>query len=147
MRKTMLTIALAVGVVVATASAALAHECINVSRNAQGTAGAAGSNGWFTLTLDMLYAEVVADPGEGFPPADTSAVPAMVAEAESLGVPSELAILAHATAAGGRGVDGTWITSDGHGIDHFVDLYFPQLVQAYCDNASGDPTGTICDVG
>jgi len=48
-------------------------------------------------------------------------------------------------AMGGKGVDGTSRTSDGRGIDHFVDAFLPQLLTAYCDNASGDPTGTLCE--
>jgi hypothetical protein len=146
MRRTVLTVVLAVGVVVTTAGAALAHECINVSRNEKGTAGAAGSNGWFTLGLEDLYVEVVTNPDPGFPSATLDDVPGMVAEAESLGVPSEFVILAHALAAGGGGVDPR-LLSDGHGIDHFVDAYLPSLITAFCDNASGDPTGTICDAG
>jgi hypothetical protein len=144
MRRTLLTAAVAIGLVGLTASAAVAHECVNVSRSAQGNAGAAGSKGWFTLTLSMLYSDVVANPDPGFPAATQDDVPGMVASAESLGVPSSFVIHIQATAMGGKGVPER-LTSDGRGIDHFVDAYLPQLIQAFCDNASGDPAGTICD--
>ena len=123
----------ALGVVVGSSSAAFAHHCYNASRSEAGNAGAAQSNGWFTLTLTDLFADAVANSEEfGLPPAQLSQVPAMVAAAEADGVPSSFTILAHSTAANGTlKKEGAKQVADGKGIDFFDNAYIEQLIGAY----------------
>jgi hypothetical protein len=150
MRRGLLLSAVTIFTVLALGGSALAFECINTSRSANGNAGAAGSNGWFTLPVSDIFAFLISahdDPEFNLPSADFSAIPDMVADAEALGVPSSFLINAHAVAAGGlEGHDRNGVLADGHGIDHFPEVYGQQLFIAYCANASGDPTGTACDV-
>ena len=132
-RKLVAAPVVALGLVVGSSSAAFAHHCFNASRSAQGDAGAAQSNGWFTLTLADLFADAVENSDEfGLPPAQLSQVPAMVAAAEADGVPESFTILAHSTAASGTlKKDGAKQVADGRGIDFFDNAYIDQLIGAY----------------
>jgi hypothetical protein len=149
MRRIQIVVAVSLALVLLSASAAAAFECINSSRSDAGNAGAAGSHGWFSLPLEEIFGFLVAshdDPEFNLPEADPSDIPGMVADAESMGVPSSFLLNAHAVAAGGlEGHDRNGVLADGHGIDHFPELYGAQLFTAYCLNASGDPTGTACE--
>ena len=149
MRRASILFALTAAVVLTSSGVASAFECINVNRSANGNAGAAGSNGWFTLPLEEIFGFLIeshADPEFNLPSADPSDIPAMVADAEAMGVPSSFLDNAHATAAGGlEGHDRNGVLADGKGIDHFPEVYGFQLFTAYCDNASGDPAGTACE--
>jgi hypothetical protein len=144
----MIVVAATAALVLVSSSAASAFECINTSRSAQGNAGAAGSNGWFSLPLEEVFFFLAAsadDPEFNLPSADPSDIAGMVADAEAAGVPSVFLINAHTVAAGGlEGHDRNGVLADGHGIDHFPEVYGAQLFAAYCANASGDPTGTAC---
>ena len=148
MRRATIVLASAAAMVLVSATAASAFECVNSSRSAQGRIGAAGSNGHFVLPLEEVFGFLVAshdDPEFNLPDADPTAIPDMVADAEALGVPSSFLLNAHSTAAGGlEGHDRNGVLANGKGIDHFPELYGLQLFSAYCQNASGDPTGTSC---
>jgi len=130
---------LALGLVVGSSSSAYAFHCINASRSAQGEAGAAKSNGWFTLTLTDLFTDAVENFEEfGLPEADLSQVPAMVAAAEAAGVPSSFTVNAHTTAAQGTlKKEGAKQADDGKGIDFFDAVYLDRLIGAYLSVAGG----------
>jgi len=149
MRRSLSVSALTIVLVLAIGGTAFAHECFNASRSDKGNAGAAGSNGWFTLSLEELYGFVVAshdDPEFNLPSADPALIPDMVDAAIALGVPDGFLLNAHTTAAGGlEGHDRNGVLADGKGIDHFPEVYVVQLITAYCMVADGDPAGTTCE--
>ena len=138
-RKLVAAPVLALGLVVGSSSSAYAFHCINTSRSAQGDAGAAQSNGWFTLTLTDLFTDAVENSEEyGLPPAELTQVPAMVAAAEAAGVPESFTINAHTTAAQGTlKKDGAKQAADGKGIDFFDAVYLDQLIGAYLSVVGG----------
>lgn len=69
----------------------------------------------------------------------------VAAVAEANGVPSHYLTLANATAAGGAEHSGQGVTSDGHGIDHVLDVYGDQLIAAYMATYCADvPQSPMC---
>lgn len=140
-KKLLVAPVVAFGVVVGSSTAAFAHHCINESRSAQGNAGAGQSNGWFTLTLEDLFADAVANNEDfGLPPADVGDIPDMVEAAQEAGVPDSFVVLAHSTAANGlQKKDDPKQASDGRGIDFFDSVYIEDLIGAYLSVATPAP--------
>jgi hypothetical protein len=103
-----------------------AHECYVVNRSAQGNAGASHSQRWFTLTLEQLFAETE---NFGLPDLTAGQVDWAVAQAESLGVPSSFTIRTDKTIAEGTpGMELAGHSTDGKGVDHFIDAYGETLI-------------------
>ncbi len=103
-----------------------AHECYVVNRSAQGNAGASHSQRWFTLTLEQLFSETE---GFGLPDLSAGQVDWAVATAKAQGIPSSFTIrtdkvIGEGTPAFGR----LGHSSDGKGVDHFIDSYGNALI-------------------
>lgn len=104
-----------------TGGSALAFECYNASRSAQGNTSASQSNGFFTVT-DALV---------GFCGVDPADVPAIIEDLEGMGYRSDILINAHALMAAGLEFNGSpnaeELLSNGLGIDHLSDQFFADL--------------------
>jgi hypothetical protein len=138
------TLAASATIVVGSGVAAMAHECMNVSRNTRGDAHAAAGNGW-TLVSDivLMFAipeELGLDPLTDEQLADAQAI---VAEEKASGdfddlYASDRAVLDHSTAMNGNSRDGYGPRSDDeHAIEHVfadfseVEPLFEHLVGIY----------------
>ena len=114
-----LVVALVIGLVpVATAAA---HECIVVNRSDTGNQHATESGRWITVTLQQLYEETE---HFGLPDLTPAQVTYAVDLASSLGVPDSFTFRSDKTLleeASGWQKNGH--SSDGKGIDHFIDAY------------------------
>jgi hypothetical protein len=121
-----LVVALALGVVpVATVAA---HECIVVNRSDMGDEHATGSGRWITVTLEQIYAETE---DFGLPDLTAAQVTYAVNLASSWGVPDSFTFRSDKTIAeDASGWQKNGHSSDGKGIDHFVDAYGAQLFGA-----------------
>lgn len=95
-----------------------------------------------TVNPDLLVGAIlgfVPDPSAVMSPAQYDAFTALVSFSqdvatvahEQFGVPTNYLTLANATAAGGADHSGQDVTADGHGIEHFPDVYGAQLMAAY----------------
>jgi hypothetical protein len=110
------------------ATSAFAFECVVVNRSATGNEHATTSGRWMTITLDDLYSETE---NFGLPDLTDAQVAYAVALAESLGVPdsftfrSDKVLLEDAS-----GWQKNGHSSDGKGIDHFIDVYGQALFGA-----------------
>lgn len=110
------------------ATSAFAFECVVVNRSATGNEHATTSGRWMTITLDDLYSETE---NFGLPDLTDAQVAYAVALAESLGVPdsftfrSDKVLLEDAS-----GWQKNGHSSDGKGIDHFIDVYGEALFGA-----------------
>ena len=111
-----------------TASSTLAFECVVVNRSATGNEHATTSGRWMTITLEQLYSETE---NFGLPDLTAAQVAYAVALAESWGVPESFTFRSDKIlledANGWQKGD---LSSDGKGIDHFVDAYGAELFGA-----------------
>ena len=129
-----LIVALVIGLVpVATAAA---HECIVVNRSDTGNQHATESGRWITVTLQQIYEETE---HFGLPDLTPAQVTYAVDLASSWGVPDSFTFRSDKTLleeASGWQKNGH--SSDGKGIDHFIDAYGGPLfgaLDAALDNA------------
>lgn len=110
------------------ATSAFAFECVVVNRSATGNENATASGRWITVTLEQLYSETE---NFGLPDLTEAQVTYAVALAESWGVPESFTFRSDRIlledASGWQKGDHS---SDGKGIDHFVDAYGEQLFGA-----------------
>ena len=120
-RKTLVTLTLAAGLVVTGGGIASAHECYIPNRSEQGNAHATKSGNWETLHLDGLFAE--AHLYLGGRALTASEIDSAVAQALSAGVPSSVTIFQPRLLpdAGPAGA----------GIDHFFSTYIDTLAGIY----------------
>lgn len=124
--------------VVAGGGSALAHECFNASRSENGNANATHSSKWFTLSLEMLAADVGLDEAQ-----TEQFVEAAIAE----GIPESFTIFVgnHTIGEGTPAFTTLGHQSDDKGIDHFFTTYGDQLIGILCGEV--DPGNEICSGG
>ena len=121
-----LVVALVIGLVPMATVAA--HECIVVNRSDTGNERATQSARWITVTLRQIYEETE---HFGLPDLTPAQVSYAVALASSSGVPDSFTFRSDKTlAAEASGWQKNGHSSDGKGIDHFVDAYGAQLFGA-----------------
>jgi hypothetical protein len=91
--------------------------------------------------FDLLVGEIL-----GFAPREAAITDLLdftarvATEAACLGVPTHFVTLANSTAAGGAGRHNGDMLTDGKGIDHFPEVYGPQVFGAYQTVLSGGPS-------
>lgn len=113
---------------VLTASSAFAFECIVVNRSASGNLHATNSGKWMTVTLEQVYAETE---NFGLPDLTDAQVAYATALAESWGVPSSFTFRSDKVLLeNAPGWQKNGHSTDGKGIDHFVDVYGQAIVGA-----------------
>jgi hypothetical protein len=128
LKKSLAVVSIAAAAAIATPTAALAHECYNASRSAQGNAGASNSQRWLTIETAEFFAS--AHEFLPIPPL----TPAQIAEAGSMataqGIPSTFTIFIGAKTIGeaAAAYEKNGKSADGKGIDHLFDAYGNQLV-------------------
>ncbi len=121
-----LALALVIGAVPLTSVAA--HECFVVNRSDTGNLHATASGRWVTLTLHDLF-ETTEE--VGLPDLTEAQVDYATALASSWGVPDSFTIRSDKTLLeNASGWQKNGHSSDGKGIDHFVDVYGDQLFGA-----------------
>jgi hypothetical protein len=123
--------ALTTAIIVASAGGALAHECFNASRSAQGnTSAGTHSQAWFQVDVAATIADEV---DQGLYDEETGAC---ILDAWSAGGgPATFTV----HVKGANGSDGVIAAknpheskgSDGRGIDHFFDVYGELFVNSY----------------
>ncbi|HEV8573522.1 MAG TPA: hypothetical protein VGR43_02330 [Dehalococcoidia bacterium] len=136
MRKPFISFGLALGIFALTgAGAALAHECYNASRSAQGNEGANHSPVWETIDLELLASDV------GLDEAQTEA---FLAAADEAGVPFSVTIFVGKKTIGENGAAYTEgdNATDGKGIDYFFTKYGETLFGILCGEI--DPDNPEC---
>ena len=109
-KKLLTTLALTCAMLALPASAAFAHECIVVSRSAQGAIGAGGSGQWFSVSLEELFAFEFSVPEANVDDAVTEAIEA--------GIPEVLAIFGKFTLGEGSGAASNCAFKNGKGLEH-----------------------------
>lgn len=120
-RKTLMTLTLAAGLVVTGGGIASAHECYIVNRSEKGNANATHSGNWETLHLADLFAEAhFFLGGRALTPAEIDMAVDQAAEA---GVPSSVTIFLRKTLPPAG--------PDGSGIDHFFATHIDTLAGIY----------------
>lgn len=126
-RRSIAAAAIACAALFGTSGTALAHECFNASRSAQGNTGADNSPVWETVQL----AEFFADPSLGLSATQQSQALQL---AEEQGIPSSFTIYVGNHTLLTRANSGTDTpavdkhSADGKGIDHIFDAYGDQLI-------------------
>jgi hypothetical protein len=122
------SIALALAISIIPLASAAAHECFVVNRSDTGNQHATASGRWVTLTLHDLY-ETTEE--VGLPDLTPAQVDYATALASSWGVPDRFTIRSDKTLLeNASGWQKNGHSSDGKGIDHFVDVYGDQLFGA-----------------
>jgi hypothetical protein len=137
-RRPLAVVTVAIATVALPSAPALAHECFNASRSAQGNAGADHSPRWETLQLADIFADV------GLTPAQQAAALDLAA---ARGIPTSVTIFIGTHTIGTRPKTGEDTPSfgrngrdrDGRGIDHFFDRYGEQLIQIIIDVGGTPP--------
>jgi hypothetical protein len=110
-----------------TAGTALAHECYNVNRSAQGNAGAAGSAAWLEVQIAWLFAD--AHHFLPIEPMTEEQIAEAVAKAEEAGIPTSAVILARTTIGWHSAAFDTGAKAiDQKGIDWFFAAYGDTLI-------------------
>jgi hypothetical protein len=105
-----------------------AHECIVVNRSDTGDLHATASGRWVTMTLHDLF-ETTEE--VGLPDLTAAQVDYATALASSWGVPDSFTFRSDKTLLeNASGWQKNGHSSDGKGIDHFVDVYGDQLFGA-----------------
>jgi hypothetical protein len=121
----------AIGLTIAAAGAASAHECLNASRSDQGNlmAGTHASRWIYFGTLEELLST---PPEPGAPALTPAQYDWALAAARAAGAPTSFAVYVgnHTIAEGTPGM--AKHGADGRGIDHFGD-WLPILLQIYAD--------------
>lgn len=121
-----LVVALAIGLVPVTTVAA--HECIVANRSETGNEHATASGRWITVTLRQIYEETE---HFGLPDLTPAQVTYAVDLASSSEVPASFTFRSDKTIAGdASGWQKNGHSSDGTGIDHFIDVYGGPLFAA-----------------
>ena len=121
-----LALALALGAIPLASVAA--HECIVVNRSDTGNEHASGSARWFTLTLEQLFSETE---DFGLPDLTEAKVEYAVDASLDAGVPDSFTFRTDKTIAGDApGFQASGAGTDGHGVDHFFEVYGETLIGA-----------------
>ena len=120
--------ALALGLLVATAGAASAHECFNISRSDRGNDSVfAHSNNWVSIgTLTELFST---PPDPSVPALTPDQVAWAVEQAKAAGLPDSITVFIGHTLAEGTPAKARH-GGDGRGID-YLDDWFPILIGIY----------------
>jgi hypothetical protein len=129
-RRTLVTAALAVGLVVSGGAAASAHECYVANRSDKGNEGASHSANWYTLEVTELYASAhFFVPGVDDPLTEAEIAEA-VALTEAAGIPTSFALFERFTIprTPAEAEHLASHTTDGKGIDHFFTKYGDALM-------------------
>jgi len=128
MRILVRSLALAIAIAVVPLSVATAHECIVVHRSATGNLHATASGVWMTATLQDLYEETELF---GLPDLTEAQVTYAVNLAGSLGVPDSFTFRSDKTLLeNASGWQKNGHSTDGKGIDHFIDVYGDRIIGA-----------------
>lgn len=136
------------------AAPAFAHECFNASRSDKGNAGAGGSHAWFTLSIADILGGCISDEegecilveGEPVFAFEGAALDQALEDAAGAGVPESVTI--HTTSLAAKGVDDTYHTGDGKGIDHLFDAeWIGALIGIYCSSPTAQQYDPICSAG
>jgi len=128
LRKLVAATALAGVLLVPTAGAAFAHECVIASRSDQGDAMAAShAKTWGTLTLTDIFGFILPDALQQ-PSLSPSQLEWAIATAEAQGIPYSFTTRTDKTIGEGSANPNL---ADGRGLDHLVDVYGDQVAGIY----------------
>jgi hypothetical protein len=128
-RRIISSASLGLGILIATAGVASAHECFNASRSEQGNdSAAAHSQTWVSIgTLEELFSE---PPDPSLPALSPDQVEWAVSAAMAAGAPNTITVFAgtHTLAAGTPAMARQ--ASNSHGVDYLT-AWFPTLIDIY----------------
>lgn len=128
MRILVRSLALAMALAAIPLASVAAHECIVVNRSDTGNEHASGSGRWFTLTLNQLFSETE---DFGLPDLTEAQVDYAVNLSLESGIPASFTFRTDKTIAGeAPGFQASGAGTDGHGVDHFFEVYGDALIGA-----------------